>query len=235
MRTHDRSLEQMRPLEFQTQVTKYAEGSCLVKCGDTHVLCTASVEDQIPRWLMGKNEGWITAEYSMLPRSTHSRISRSKALSGGRSQEISRFIARALRSGFDLKKIPEKCITVDCDVLQADGGTRTAAISGGFVALQNAIQFLLQRGDLKESPISSQIAAVSLGKLNNQIFIDLDYDEDFQCDCDVNFVMNSENEFIEIQGTSERKTFQKEDFIQMMDLAHSTCQKIFNIQKKSFL
>ena len=235
MRAQNRPLEKMRPLEFQTQVTKYAEGSCLVKCGDTHVLCTASIDNYLPKWLVGKHEGWITAEYGMLPRSTHSRITREKSISGGRSQEISRLIARSLRSGFDLKKMPEKCIIVDCDVLQADGGTRTAAITGGFIALQNAIQFLIQRGDIKENPINSQIAAMSLGMLNGQIFVDLNYDEDSQCDCDVNFIMNSKNEFIEVQGTSERNPFQKEDFIQMMDLARSTCQEIFALQKKFFL
>lgn len=232
MRLNDRSLNQMRPLSFEINVTKYAEGSCLVKFGDTHVLCTASIEENTPKWLSGKGEGWITAEYSMLPRSTHQRIQRAKALTGGRSQEISRLIGRALRSGFDLKKMPEKSITVDCDVLQADGGTRTAAITGGFIAVKQALNFLMKQNLIKEDPTLYQIAAVSLGKLGNNIHVDLDYEEDSHCDCDVNFVMNSNMDFIEVQGTAERQTFNAKDFQEMMTAAQHTCAQIFEVQKQ---
>lgn len=231
MRMNDRPLEQMRPLSFEVNVTKYAEGSCLVKFGDTHVLCTASVEENTPKWLAGKGEGWITAEYCMLPRATHQRINRTKALNGGRSQEISRLIGRALRSGFDLKKMPDKSIIVDCDVLQADGGTRTAAVTGGFVAIKQALNFLLKQGALKEDPTLFQIAAVSIGKLNGEIHVDLNYEEDAHCGCDVNFVANSKNDFIEIQGTAEGETFNSDEFQKMMKLALATCAQIFEVQK----
>lgn len=232
MRLNDRPLSQMRPLSFEINVTKYAEGSCLVKFGDTHVLCTASIEENTPKWLSGKGEGWITAEYSMLPRSTHQRIQRAKALTGGRSQEISRLIGRALRSGFDLKKMPEKSIMVDCDVLQADGGTRTAAVTGGFIAVKQALNFLMKQNLIKEDPTLFQIAAVSVGKLGTNIHVDLDYEEDSHCDCDVNFVMNSKMDFIEIQGTAEKQTFNSKEFNLMMESAQKTCAQIFEVQKK---
>ncbi len=232
MRLNDRQADQMRTLSFETNVTKYAEGSCLVKFGDTHVLCTATVEENTPKWLSGKGEGWITAEYSMLPRSTHQRIQRHKAMSGGRSQEISRLIARALRSGFDLKKMPEKSIVVDCDVLQADGGTRTAAVTGGFVAIKQALNFLMKQNLIKQDPTLYQIAAVSIGKLGDNIHVDLDFEEDSHCDCDVNFVMNSELNFVEVQGTAERQTFSPTEFQNMMALAQQTCKQIFEVQQK---
>lgn len=232
LRLNDRPLNQMRPLSFETNVTKYAEGSCLVKFGDTHVLCTATVEENTPKWLSGKGEGWITAEYSMLPRSTHQRIQRQKALSGGRSQEISRLIGRALRSGFDLKKMPEKSIVVDCDVLQADGGTRTAAVTGGFIAIKQALNFLMKQNLVKEDPTLYQIAAVSIGKLGENIHVDLDFEEDSHCDSDVNFVMNSEMNFVEVQGTAEKQTFSSAEFQAMMELAQQTCQQIFKEQQK---
>lgn len=232
MRLENRPDNKMRTLSFETNVTKYAEGSCLVKFGDTHVLCTASVEENTPKWLSGKGEGWITAEYCMLPRSTHQRIQREKALNGGRSQEISRLIGRALRSGFDLKKMPEKSIIVDCDVIQADGGTRTAAITGGFVAIKQALKFLLSQGLIKEDPTLYQIAAVSVGKLGDKIQVDLDYEEDSHCDSDVNFVMNSNLEFIEIQGTAEKQTFNSKEFQSMMSIAQNTCAEIFEAQRK---
>lgn len=234
MRQHDRPLDQMRPLEFQVGVNKFAEGSCLVKYGDTHVLCTVTLEDGVPKWLMGKNEGWITAEYCMLPRSTHQRIKRDKALSGGRTQEISRLIGRALRAGFDLTKIPEKSFVVDCDVLQADGGTRTAAITGGYVALRQAFNFLKAQGLLQEEPSMAQIAAVSIGRLNGQCYVDLDYEEDSHCESDVNFVMNSNMEFIEIQGTAEHRSFSQEDLNSMMGLALKTSESIFKAQAQYF-
>ncbi|MCO5113315.1 MAG: ribonuclease PH [Bdellovibrionaceae bacterium] len=232
MRQNDRPLDQMRPLEFEVGVNKFAEGSCLVKFGDTHVLCTATLEEGVPKWLAGKNEGWITAEYCMLPRSTHQRIRRDKALTGGRTQEISRLIGRSLRAGFDLSKIPEKSFVVDCDVLQADGGTRTAAITGGYVALRQAFNFLLKQGLLQQDPTQTQIAAVSIGRLNGQCYVDLDYEEDSHCESDVNFVMNSKKEFIEIQGTAENNSFSQDDLIAMMGLALKTGEHIFERQTK---
>lgn len=231
MRQNDRPLNKMRPLEFQVGVSKFAEGSCLVKYGDTHVLCTASLEDNVPKWLMGKGEGWITAEYNMLPRSTHQRIRREKAFSGGRSQEISRLIGRSLRAGFDLKKIPEKSLVVDCDVLQADGGTRTAAITGGYVALCQAFNFLNAQGLLAADPKLCQIAAISVGRLNSECYVDLDYEEDSHCDSDVNFVVNSKLEFIEIQGTAEHQSFSQQDVQSMMGFALQACEQIFQAQK----
>ncbi len=232
MRLNNRSNDQMRALSFEVNVTKYAEGSCLVKFGDTHVLCTASVEENTPKWLAGKGEGWITAEYCMLPRSTHQRIQREKALNGGRSQEISRLIGRALRSGFDLKKMPEKSIILDCDVIQADGGTRTAAVTGGFIAIKQALNFLLKQGLLKQDPTLFQVAAVSVGKSGPNIQVDLDFEEDSHCDSDVNFVMNSNMEFVEIQGTAEKQTFSSVEFQNMMTVAQKTCASIFESQKR---
>lgn len=232
MRHNDRLFDQMRPLQFEVGVNKFAEGSCLVKYGDTHVLCTVTLEEGVPKWLAGKNEGWITAEYSMLPRSTHQRIRRDKALSGGRSQEISRLIGRALRAGFDLKQIPEKSFVVDCDVLQADGGTRTAAITGGYVALRQAMKFLKAQGLLATEPSIAQIAGISIGRLNNECYVDLDYEEDSHCESDVNFVVNSDSEFIEIQGTAEHRSFSQDDLNAMMGLALKTSSEIFKEQAK---
>lgn len=234
MRQNDRGLEQLRPIEFQVGVSKFAEGSCLVKYGETHVLCTVTLEEGLPKWLAGKGEGWITAEYNMLPRSTHQRIRRDKALSGGRTQEISRLIGRSLRAGFNLKKIADKSFIVDCDVIQADGGTRTAAITGGYVALMQAFNFLKAQGLLAESPSVAQIAAISIGRLNNQNYVDLDYEEDSHCESDVNFVMNSNGEFIEIQGTAEKKPFSQKDVMQMLELAQRSCNELFELQKKYF-
>lgn len=232
MRQNDRPLDQMRPISFEVGVNKFAEGSCLVKFGDTHVLCTVTLEEGVPKWLAGKNEGWITAEYCMLPRSTHQRIRRDKALTGGRTQEISRLIGRSLRAGFDLSQIPEKSFVVDCDVLQADGGTRTAAITGGYVALCQAFKFLRAQGLLQNDPAQAQIAAVSIGRLHGECYVDLDYEEDSHCESDVNFVMNSKNQFIEIQGTAEHNSFSQDDLNAMMGLALKTGEFIFKEQSK---
>ena len=198
MRTDGRLPEQMRTIEMIPDFSKYAEGSVLIKFGETHVLCNASVEPTVPKWLQGSGQGWVTAEYGMLPRSTHSRIRRDKALTGGRTLEISRLISRALRAAVDLKQLGERQINIDCDVLQADGGTRTAAISGGFVALAKALEFLNKKGEIKSLPIKNYVAAVSVGLTQTEALLDLNYDEDSNIDTDMNFVMNDDNEFIEI-------------------------------------
>ncbi|MBE8221302.1 MAG: ribonuclease PH [Bdellovibrionales bacterium] len=231
MRTSQRALNQLRPLSITTDPNSYAEGSALITIGGTKVLCTATVEKNTPKWLDSKNQGWLTAEYSMLPRATHTRIKREKALSGARSQEISRLIARSLRSCIDLKAIPGKQIFVDCDVLQADGGTRTAAITGGFVALALALNFIHQKGEISHIPLNFYIAAVSIGIDKEDILLDLDYQEDSRIAVDMNFVMNNRNAFIEIQGTAEKKDFSFEQLQKMSELAQSTSMELFEKQK----
>tara|TARA_B100000749_G_scaffold280887_1_gene279944 strand:- start:191965 stop:192669 length:705 start_codon:yes stop_codon:yes gene_type:complete len=232
MRTDGREDHQLRPVEIVPQFNRHAEGSVLIKMGHTHVACTASVEPGVPKWMMGSGQGWVTAEYGMLPRSTHSRMRRDKTANSGRSQEISRLIGRSLRSCIDLGKLGEKQITVDCDVLQADGGTRTAAITGGFVALQLAIQFLLNQNEIKENPIKYNISAVSIGLQGSRPLLDLNYDEDANIDTDMNFVMNEENNFIEIQGTAEGNPFSEVELQSMIELAKKGCQELIDLQKK---
>lgn len=231
MRTDGRQPDQMRKIEMIPDFTRYAEGSVLIKFGETHVLCNASVEPQVPKWLQGSGQGWVTAEYGMLPRSTHSRIRRDKALSGGRTLEISRLISRSLRAAVDLKQLGEKQISIDCDVLQADGGTRTAAISGGFVALAKALEFLNKKGELKTIPIKNYVAGVSVGLSPENALLDLNYDEDSNIDTDMNFVMNDNNDFIEIQGTAESQAFSASQLQQMTELATKGCQEIISYQK----
>jgi ribonuclease PH len=216
-----RSADQLRPINIQRNFTKHAEGSVLISFGDTKVLCTASVENRVPGFLRGKGEGWITAEYGMLPRATHDRNNReaSSGKQGGRTLEIQRLIGRALRSCVDRKKLGERTITLDCDVLQADGGTRTAAITGAFVALQDAIQGLLNKGTLTESPIIGAVAAVSVGIYQGTAVLDLDYAEDSQCDTDMNVVMDGNGGFIEVQGTAEGVAFSREQLNALLVLA----------------
>jgi ribonuclease PH len=216
-----RSANQLRPINIQRNFTKHAEGSVLISFGDTKVLCTASVENRVPGFLRGKGEGWITAEYGMLPRATHDRNNReaSSGKQGGRTLEIQRLIGRALRSCVDRKKLGERTITLDCDVLQADGGTRTAAITGAFVALQDAIQGLLNKGTLTESPIIGAVAAVSVGIYQGTAVLDLDYAEDSQCDTDMNVVMDGNGGFIEVQGTAEGVAFSREQLNALLVLA----------------
>ena len=223
MRPSGRDVAQLREIKLTCGYTKHAEGSVLIEFGDTKVLCNASVEKTVPRFLKGKGEGWVTAEYGMLPRSTHSRMGReaNQGKQSGRTLEIQRLIGRSLRAVMDLKALGEQTITIDCDVLQADGGTRTAAITGGYVALTLAIQTLLARKQLKFNPIHGQIAAVSVGICNGVPVLDLDYLEDSSAETDMNVVMNDAGAFIEIQGTAEGHAFRREELNLMLELASS--------------
>ncbi len=232
MRANNRPKNEIRKLEFVPDVLRYAEGSVRVSLGETILICSATVEPNVPKWLSGQGSGWVTAEYGMLPRSTHTRIQREKATSGGRSQEISRLIGRSLRAGIDLKALGERQITVDCDVIQADGGTRTAAISGGFVAIALALHFLHEQGQMKHLPIKNYIAAISAGISHDGHILDLDYDEDSSIKTDMNFVMNDLNELVEIQGTAEGGTFTPSDLQQLLELAQLGCRQVFREQEK---
>lgn len=220
-RPSGRSADQLRTVSIETNVSKYAEGSCLIKFGDTHVLCTASVDDRTPPWLKGKAQGWVTAEYGMLPRSTHSRMDREAAKGGqsGRTQEIQRLIARSLRSVVDMKALGEMQIKVDCDVIQADGGTRTAAITGGYVALALAIKHLIRIGALTKNPLRENVAAISCGIYNGVPVLDLDYVEDSNAQADSNFVMTAAGGLVEVQATAEQEAFRPEEFDALMALA----------------
>ena len=235
MRPSGRTPAQLRPVTMEVGVTRYAEGSCLVKFGHTHVLCTASWAGEVPRWKKGKGEGWVTGEYGMLPRATHTR-GRREATEGkqsGRTQEIQRLIGRALRSVTDMKALGENTITLDCDVLQADGGTRTAAITGAYVALALACRYLVDEGVIKANPLSAQVAAVSCGIFNDVPVLDLDYPEDSAAQVDANFVMASGGKLIEIQGTGEQRSFTRTEFTALMDLAEAGCEDLFAAQRKA--
>lgn len=232
MRTKQRSDEQLRPIQILPEAIQHAEGSVEIQFGKTRVICTASVEPAVPKWMQGSGEGWVSAEYGMLPRSTHTRIRRDKAMNSGRSQEISRLIGRSLRSAVDLKALGERSLQVDCDVIQADGGTRTAAITGGFVALALALEFLKSQGELERIPLKSYVSAVSLGLFEDKILVDLDYEEDFSCGADTNFVLNNQLHFVEIQGTAEGQTISKESLSAMTDLASKACQQLFEFQQE---
>ena len=211
------------------------EGSCIAKFGKTHVLCTASVDSKLPLWLRNSGKGWITAEYGMLPRSTHTRMDRevTKGKPSGRTQEIQRLIGRSLRSVVDLKKLTDYQIKIDCDVIQADGGTRTVAISGAWVALYQAVNFLLKSGKLTENPITDQIAAISCGICENQELIDLDYEEDSSAEVDGNFVMTLTSGIVEVQTTAEEKPFNKNQFFNLLNLAELGTKSIFKIQREA--
>ena len=232
-RPSNRNLDELRDITLEANFSPYAEGSCIAKFGNTHVLCTASVESKLPQWLRNSGKGWITAEYGMLPRSTHSRMDRevTKGKPSGRTQEIQRLIGRSLRSVIDLRKLSEHQIKIDCDVIQADGGTRTASITGAWVALYQAINFLLKSGKLNENPIMDQVAAISCGVYENQVLVDLDYEEDSNAETDGNFVMTSNNGIVEIQTTAEEKPFNKDQFQKLLNLAEVSTKKIFKIQK----
>jgi len=233
MRPSGRSPDQLRSIKFTRNYTKHAEGSVLVEFGDTKVLCTATVEERIPRWLKGKGQGWVTAEYGMLPRSTGSRMGREAARGkqGGRTMEIQRLIARSLRAVVNLEALGERNVIVDCDVIQADGGTRTASITGGFVALADAMQHLVDTGKIKKNPIIGQVASVSVGIYNGTPVLDLDYDEDSNAETDMNVVMNDAGAFIEIQGTAEGHAFRQEELDAMLGLAKSGIAELINHQK----
>lgn len=222
MRPNDRALDQLRDITIETGVSPYAEGSCIIKCGNTHVLCTASVDPGVPRWLKGKGRGWVTAEYGMLPRSTHTRMRREAARGGqgGRTMEIQRLIGRSLRAGVDLKALGERQIILDCDVIQADGGTRTASITGAWVALKLAINYLMEEGVLGTDPITDQIAAVSCGIVENSCRLDLEYLEDSAAQTDANFVLSSTGGIIEIQASAEDTPFAADEFTELMRLAN---------------
>jgi ribonuclease PH len=220
-RPSGRKPDELRTIELIPDYTRHAEGSILVAFGDTRVLCTASVEDRVPPWLKGKKQGWVTAEYGMLPRATHTRGQREAARGkqSGRTQEIQRLIGRSLRAVTDLGGLGERTVTLDCDVLQADGSTRTAAITGSYVALALAMQRLTERGVLKRNPLVGAVAAVSVGIFNGEPVLDLDYAEDASAETDMNIVMNDAGAFIEVQGTAEGHAFRREEFDQMLDLA----------------
>lgn len=233
MQRHDnRSTDQLRPVKLTTGFNRYAEGSALVEFGHTKVACNASVETSIPKWLQGQEQGWVTAEYGMLPRSTHERMRRDKTSTSGRSLEISRLIARSLRSCVDLTKLKDVQITVDCDVLQADGGTRTAAITGGYVALSLAVQYLLSKNIIDQNPIMNTVSAVSVGILEGSALLDLCYQEDSNAETDCNFVVNDQGGLVEIQGTAEDQSFTRKQFDDMLDLAIQGCNDLHNLQKQ---
>lgn len=233
MRPSGRKPDQMRPISFTRDFTKHAEGSVLVAFGDTKVICTASVEERVPRFLKGAGQGWITAEYGMLPRSTGSRMGReaSRGKQGGRTLEIQRLIGRSLRAAVDLDALGECTITLDCDVIQADGGTRTASISGAYVALCDAVNGLLKTGKLSQDPIHGQLASVSVGIYEGTPVLDLDYDEDSNAETDMNVVMNDANAFIEVQGTAEGHAFHMDELQSMLDLAKQGIQQIMTAQQ----
>lgn len=235
MRPSGRAADQLRPMKFTRNFTKHAEGSVLVECGDTKVICTASVVPGVPRFLKGKGQGWITAEYGMLPRSTHNRMDREAARGkqGGRTVEIQRLIGRSLRAALDLSKLGEYTITIDCDVIQADGGTRTASISGGFVALADAVKTLVENKKVKENPIVSQIAAISVGVYQGTPVLDLDYPEDSSAETDMNVIMNDKGGFIEIQGTAEGQAFSDEHMLGMLKVARKGISEIMELQRQA--
>lgn len=235
MRPSGRAPDEMRPITIETNFTKHAEGSVLISFGDTKVLVTASVEERVPPFLRGKGEGWVTAEYSMLPRATHTRGSReaAKGKQSGRTQEIQRLIGRSLRAVTDLKKLGERQITLDCDVIQADGGTRTASISGAWVALRLAVQKLMDSGAIKEDPLTDKVAAISCGIVNGQPVLDLDYIEDSSADADANFVLIEGGKIAEAQATAEGGTYDEEGLLRLLRLARIGCNEIFAAQEKA--
>ncbi len=234
-RPSGRNHNQLRSVEIIRHYTKHAEGSVLVKFGDTHVLCTASVEERVPGFLKGKGQGWVTAEYGMLPRSTGSRMDReaAKGKQSGRTQEIQRLIGRSLRAIIDLEKLGERSIQIDCDVIQADGGTRTASITGAYVALHDAIATLLASGAITASPLIQGMAAISVGVYQGQAVLDLDYIEDSDCDTDMNVVMTADGGFVEIQGTAEGQPFARDAMNAMLDLASDGIKQLINKQNEA--
>jgi ribonuclease PH len=231
-RKDGRKYNQLRTVKITTDVVEYAEGSAMIEFGKTKVLCAASVENKSAPWLIGSGSGWVTAEYGMLPRSTHTRIKREKSMTGGRTQEISRLIGRSLRAAVDLKAIYEKQIIIDCDVINADGGTRTAAITGGFVALAIALNKMKSNKVISTLPLKSYVAAVSVGLDNGIPLLDLNYDEDSKIHTDMNFVINAKNEFIEIQGTAEGEPFSEAQLLELTTVARQGCQELINEQKR---
>ncbi len=235
MRPSQRAPDELRPVTIERNYTMHAEGSVLIACGNTRVLCTASVEERVPPWLRNRGEGWVTAEYGMLPRSTGSRMRREAGMGkqGGRTLEIQRLIGRSLHAVVDRAAIGERTITVDCDVLQADGGTRTASITGAYVALADACRWLRQRGKIDQNPIHGQVAAVSVGIFGTTPVLDLDYDEDSAAETDMNVVMNDGGGFIEVQGTAEGHAFRRGELDQLLDLAAKGIDELLAAQNAS--
>ena len=232
-RPSGRRFNELRSVTFDLNATKHAEGSCLVKFGDTHVLCTASVDERVPPFLRNSGRGWVTAEYGMLPRSTNTRMDReaSRGKQSGRTLEIQRLIGRSLRAVMDMEALGERQIRIDCDVLQADGGTRTASITGGFIALYLALSNLQSNGLIKEIPVLDQVAAVSCGIYNGKVLLDLDYNEDSDAGVDANFVLTGANKIIEVQATAEDKAFDKSEFNDLLQLAESGISQLIKLQK----
>ena len=232
-RPSGRAADELRTVALETNVTRYAEGSCLAKFGHTHVLCTASWTDKVPGWMRGSGKGWVTGEYGMLPRATHTRGNReaAKGKQSGRTQEIQRLIGRSLRSVVNLEALGENQITIDCDVIQADGGTRTASITGGFVALALACRYLIEEGVITENPIQKQAAAISVGLFKDTPLLDLDYPEDSGGEGDMNVVMSSDGGFIEVQGTGEERPMTRAELATMLELAEKGCSELFETQR----
>ena len=235
MRPSKRQLDEMRAVSVETGFSKHAEGSCLIKFGDTHVLCTASLEERVPPWLRGGGKGWVTAEYGMLPRSTGGRMRRESTAGkqSGRTQEIQRLIGRSLRAVVDMEALGERQITVDCDVIQADGGTRTASITGGFIALKQCVDWMKTRGMVSDRVLKDNVAAISCGIYKGTPVLDLDYDEDSTAETDANFVMTGSGGIVEIQGTAEGEPFSEDEFGKLMGLAKLGISQLVEIQNKA--
>jgi ribonuclease PH len=235
LRPSGRTADQLRSITLEPSVALHAEGSCLAKFGNTHVFCTASFDEKVPTFLRNSGRGWITAEYGMLPRSTHSRMDREAARGkqSGRTMEIQRLIGRSLRAVTDLEALSERQIRIDCDVIQADGGTRTAAISGAWVALRIALEKLLLAGSITKSPVTGQVAAISCGVFNGTPVLDLDYEEDSAAEIDANFIMTADNQLVEVQATGEAHPFSKITLDAMLNLANAGCSKIFQLQQQA--
>ncbi|MGB9109668.1 MAG: ribonuclease PH [Telluria sp.] len=234
-RPSNRTVDQLRPIRLTRQYTKHAEGAVLIECGDTKVICTASIEDKVPGFLKGKGQGWMTAEYGMLPRSTHTRMDREAARGkqSGRTQEIQRLIGRSLRAAFDLEAFGERTLHLDCDVIQADGGTRTASITGAMVAAYDAFNALVGRGAIASVPVTQFVAAVSVGVYKGMPVLDLDYIEDSNCDTDMNVVMTDLGHFVEVQGTAEGAAFSRAGMNRLLDLAEHGIRELVTVQKQA--
>ena len=234
-RPSGRSADQLREIEIIPGFSKHAEGSCLVKFGNTHVLCTATIEEKVPGWMKNSGKGWVTAEYGMLPRSTHSRMDReaAKGKQSGRTQEIQRLVGRALRAVVDLQGLGERQVKIDCDVIQADGGTRTASVTGGYVAMAQAFQHLVKLGLIPKLPLTDSVAAISCGIHEGAAVLDLDYVEDSAADTDANFVITGKGGIVEIQGTAEKDPFTQEQFLTLLDLARKGCDELKVLQAKT--
>ena len=231
MRNNNRKKDEIREIKITKEYIKYPEGSILIELGNTKVICNATIEEKVPPFLKGTSKGWVTAEYSMLPRATNTRTKRESANGKltGRTMEIQRLIGRSLRAAIDLKKLGERTIMIDCDVIQADGGTRTASITGGYLALELAVKKLLDSGKILENPIISKIAAISVGIVDGEVLLDLEYEEDSKAEVDMNIIMNDKEEFVEIQGTGEGKTFNLKELNALLDITRNAFDKLFSL------